>query len=300
MGRNKDNSSYWKYTGPMRVDKSMHTLEGLVNGISMDRRVTDDELRVLHKWISEHSEFANRHPFNEVIGRLNEVLSNGLIDEEERADILWLSRRFSTENSFFCEITSDMQRLQGMLAGIVADGKISKSELEGLEKWLTEHSHLKTCWPYDELEALIVAVLQDGVISREEHDALVEFFAQFLDSGKRKAISAKENEGVKTVQGVCAICPEIKFDATTFCFTGSSDRGTKREIEERIFDLGANYSKRLTMSVDYLVVGGKGNPCWAYACYGRKVEEAIEKRKNGSNVMIVHEFDFWDAIEDLA
>jgi hypothetical protein len=63
---------------------------------------------------------------------------------------------------------------------------------------------------------------------------------------------------------------------------------------------GGIFSNRLTKKVDYLVVGAEGNPCWAYACYGRKVEQATKYRKQGYKVLIVHEYDFWDALEDIA
>ncbi len=46
------------------------------------------------------------------------------------------------------------------------------------------------------------------------------------------------------------------------------------------------------------MVGAKGNPCWAFACYGRKVEEAMALRKAGNRLLIVHENDFFDALED--
>ena len=41
-----------------------------------------------------------------------------------------------------------------------------------------------------------------------------------------------------------------------------------------------------------------GPPCWAYSCYGRKIEEAMELRKSGAHVQIVNETDFWDAVWD--
>lgn len=31
---------------------------------------------------------------------------------------------------------------------------------------------------------------------------------------------------------------------------------------------------------------------WAFSCYGRKVEKAVQLRKDGSQVIIVHENDF--------
>ncbi len=31
-----------------------------------------------------------------------------------------------------------------------------------------------------------------------------------------------------------------------------------------------------------LVIGGGANPCWAYACYGQKVEKAVELRSDAA------------------
>lgn len=60
-------------------------------------------------------------------------------------------------------------------------------------------------------------------------------------------------------------------------------------------DLRGNQHSKL----NYLVIGAEGNPCWAFACYGRKVEKAVELRKKGVRVVIVHENDFHDAVLDV-
>jgi hypothetical protein len=124
---NEDNASYYRFTGPQRLDKAMHTLEGIVRGVAIDAKVNDKELGVLSGWITDHAEFANRHPFNEVIPRLDEIFADGVMDEEEKADILWLCEKFTTDDTFFAQVSSDMQRLQGMIGGIAADGIITKS-----------------------------------------------------------------------------------------------------------------------------------------------------------------------------
>lgn len=62
--------------------------------------------------------------------------------------------------------------------------------------------------------------------------------------------------------------------------------------------LGGEVSENMTSKTDFLIIGAEGNPCWAYACYGRKVERAVELRKSGANVLIVHENDFHDAVAD--
>lgn len=64
--------------------------------------------------------------------------------------------------------------------------------------------------------------------------------------------------------------------------------------------LGGKVRTSVSAKTDYLIVGNAGNPCWAYACYGRKIEQAVSLRKEGVGIMIVNETDFWDAVEDAA
>jgi hypothetical protein len=62
--------------------------------------------------------------------------------------------------------------------------------------------------------------------------------------------------------------------------------------------LGGEFVSSVTAKVKYLVIGAEGNPCWTYACYGRKVEKAVELRKSGVRLLIIHENDFHDAVAD--
>ena len=94
------------------------------------------------------------------------------------------------------------------------------------------------------------------------------------------------------------MCPEVAFDGRVFTFTGTSTKATRKQIVDQITGLGAEFSPNVTSQTHYLVVGAGANPCWAFSCYGRKVEKAIEVRKSGGAILIVHESDFWDAVED--
>lgn len=95
------------------------------------------------------------------------------------------------------------------------------------------------------------------------------------------------------------MCPEITFEEKTFCFTGESCKTTRLDIALKIQSVGGVYHDTVTRKTDYLLVGSNGNPCWAYSCYGRKVEKAIDLRKEGFPIKIVHENDFWDALMGL-
>ena len=95
------------------------------------------------------------------------------------------------------------------------------------------------------------------------------------------------------------ICQEIDFADRVFCFTGKSLNATRQKISEIVTNNGGTYNDRVTKNTDYLIVGNAGNPCWAYSCYGRKIEQAVDLRKAGGKIKIVNEIDFWDVLEDL-
>lgn len=101
-----------------------------------------------------------------------------------------------------------------------------------------------------------------------------------------------------SIGGICAVDPLITFTGRQFCFTGESERGGRAELEALVSRKDGRPHPRVTKQTDYLVVCDCGNPYWAFACYGRKVEHAVNLRRNGHHVAIVREIDFWDALVD--
>ncbi|TWU37229.1 BRCT domain-containing protein [Novipirellula artificiosorum] len=287
---------YFHFTGPARLSRALHTLEGLLLGITIDQKINDQELIAFTKWTAAHKEFSNRHPFNELFPLLKEVLADGRITEEERADLLWCCEKFTNSDGYYSGATADMQRLQGILGGIIADGEITDSEAKNLAEWMDERRELQTVWPYAEIDAVLTQVLADHVIDDKERACLLQLFTEFSGTSCRPSKPSRDDEQA-TVQGICACNPEIVFDDRLFCITGNSEKWTKNEFAELITANGGKYHPRVTKALDYLIVGGAGNPCWAYACYGRKVEEAVNHRREGSPMLIVHEYDIWDALD---
>jgi NAD-dependent DNA ligase len=293
-----DQAEHFCFTGPRRLETAMHTLHGLVEGIQADANVNDKEVKRLIQWMSANKEFDEYHPFDEVNKAIHRILADGVVDVEERADLLWLVKQFEPGGNLYDVVTADIQRLHGYLSGILADGIINEQEIAALQAWVDEHEHLKSCWPYDELESIITHVMKDGILDAQEHEALIQFFGEFDHAGERRAVGVLDRG--YSVSGVCSMCPEIVFLDRMFCFTGSSERGPRSHLAGVVATRGGKFHTRLTNDSHYLVVGADGNPCWAYPCYGRKVEEAVERRRKGQKLLIVHEYDFWDAVEDSA
>jgi hypothetical protein len=286
-------ANYYKYTSKARMDKAINTLLGILEGITIDSLLNEKETGYLGKWLLEHEEYAQRHPFNELLPVISKSLQDNVLSAEEHEEIVWLCEKLrSTE--YYSDTTADLQRLQSILSGISADGIITKNELEGLTDWLAEHEHLKTCYPYDEVDSLISSILSDQKIDPEEHNDLLEFFGEFTNV-KPKG-SDLSDKGSYTLKGICAASPAINFHSSVFCFTGEARKKTRDELSSLVIQHGGSVTKGVSKKINYLVVGSNGNPCWMYACYGLKIERAMALRKEGHAIVIVHEIDFLDAI----
>ncbi|MFC7418382.1 BRCT domain-containing protein [Iodobacter arcticus] len=292
-----DHIPYAKYMTRSRLEKSINSLLGIVEGIAIDSSINASELSFLDLWLSEHSDLRGRHPYTELIPVIQAAIVDGVLAKDEHDDIVWLCEKLcSTE--FFNKTTADLQRLHAILAGVVADEIISEAELYGLSAWLQEHEHLRTCWPYDEIDSLIIEVMRDKKIDEEEQVLLRCFFSEFIAIMDDRAIKFPIVIENQSVVGLCAVCPEIKFDGANFCFTGASSQYKRASLIAIVERLGGKVASSLTKEVQYLIIGANGNPFWAYACYGRKVEKAVELRKQGVRILLVHENDFHDAVAD--
>lgn len=303
-GTHPDQAEYGHFTRRQRVDKAIHTLAGLLHGIAIDNQLNAKEIAELLNWCEEYRSIAKQAPFNELIPKLTAIMKDGVIDPEEQEELLWVCKNMSPEGGFYDGITHDIQRLQGIFHGIMADGHITVEEANELQAWIDTNDHLKGVYPYDELDSLLISVLADGKIDPDEQALLGSFFEDFVEYSFAKRMK-KEGDRVRaglpiefTLPGICATCPDISFNDKTFTFTGGSERGARARLKAQVEKRGGQLSEDVTSRTEFLVVGSKGNPCWAFACYGKKVEKAMRNRKKGQRIMIVHESDFWDAVAD--
>lgn len=294
-----DHSPYFGYTPRSRIDKAVKSLVGIIEGIMIDQKLNERELAFLGEWIQENQELKDRHPFNELLPVVHTAFEDHVVTYEEKCDLMWLCNRLMKSTDFYDQVTSDIQRLHGVLGGIIADGVITETELLGLRDWLAQHEHLRTRWPYDEIDSVITGVMADGNVDEKEHEMLTALFADFITICDDRTITSPPVMINNSIGGLCAVCPEIRFEGATFCFTGASSKFKRNEFEKLVAGLGGKSAKNVSRQVDYLIIGAEGNPCWAYSCYGRKVEAAVNLRKEGHTLVLVHENDFHDAIADV-
>jgi hypothetical protein len=278
----------------LNLDRDVHELEGFLRGIALDGHIRQEEVESLRTWCRKRRDVHHVGPFAELIPLIEGAIADGVVDEEERADILWFCEQIRTPSIYYSVVTSDLQRLHGMLAGIAADGVVEAKELLALREWMDGAEKLRGTWPYDEIEGVIREVLADGKIDEHEHAFLAEFTREFLES-RTKLVLEKRFDEELVRNGVCAADPEIEFAGKRFCFTGRSRVATREDMEAVVRRLGGTTLDHVTRELDTLVVAENRGRSWAVSCYGRKIEIAIALRKRGQSLAIVSEADFWEA-----
>ena len=282
----------FKYISKAEHDKAINTLLHILEGIAADHTVTAKEWELLANWVAENKSVANRHPYNQLVPPLLTAVEDRVLSEEEREDMTWLCTQLRS-NEYYSLVTQDIQHLQPVLSTIASDGTVTEAEIEQLATWLSEREHLRQCWPYEEMDNLLTTTMQNQCIDPEEQKSLLEFCSSFTSSDQD---FETPHVTARMLFDIFAVSPVISFDDYIFCFTGESKRASREEMKRLAQDRGAKIVEAVSPELDYLVVGVNGNPCWAYCSYGRKIAQAIQLRRQGSRLLIVHESDFFAAL----
>ena len=288
MSAPKNNSNYERRAD---FEKSLNSLLGIIEGITIDGAINDQEIQFLENWMNEHRISEQNPPYDKLIPMVAEVISDGVLTEQELR-LIKVTCNSLAAHEYFSTITADIQRLHTLLAGIAADAVVSQAELSGLSAWLAEHSHLENSYPYDEVSNKITKVLKDNHIDLQEQKELLSLFGEFVSMLDDKTIT---NPTVND-NSLCEKNPHIDLNGV-FCFTGASTRYSRSEFKKVITGLGGTVTEDITTRLNYLVIGNKGQPQWKFGSYGSKIDAAIKLKKNGHPIMIIHEIDLHAVID---
>jgi hypothetical protein len=299
---NLEDLGYRKYTSKAEAHKAFNTLCGIVEGIAMDNKINDNEIRELESWCENHQHLMHSNPFRDVISNIQSLLTDS--DDfclETIEDIKWLCEIHKDEFSYYKTFSSDLQILNGILHGIMADGELLDSEIYSLANWLENNQHLATYYPYDKIMSLLGEVLEDSKIDEDERLLLKSYFKDFIFMNNEDIQTQIESETkeVSSNHSYYSRVLKVEIIENQFCFTGMSSRNISRnKIKEVVLEHGGKYVDGVSSKTKYLIVGDLGNPAWAFASYGRKIEKAINlNNSKGLEILIIHEADFWKEID---
>jgi hypothetical protein len=292
-----DSGSFRQFCGPAQVHNDLNTLYGLIVCIQADGDINDNEIEMLRSWISSVSSLQARAPYNKFVAKINAIISDGVVTEEEAEDLIWLCQNYLNynQNPYYDVITSSTQQLGGFLAGISADHTINIEELTALGNWTSNNAPMFKTWPFDTLLPAIERIQAERQLSADDHSELLTFCQSITSI--RPAEQEKVTIPVKLgEQPVSILIQECTAPAAGFCFTGESWRYSRKELAHIVEMYGGIAADSVTAKLHYLVICDVRNPAWAFEMYGRKVEKAMNMKKKGAGPEVVFEEDLFAAL----
>ena len=285
------------------VDRTIARLHGILAGIAADKKMKDGEIAGLYKWLNENESLREHYPFCELTSMLDECLEDGIIDQDEREELLNWCQSYTADDSRIRNFeTEAIRRLHGFLHGLIIDNKLNDNEIQGLREWLENLSGFKSIWPFSDIWNLLKTILEDGMVDEEERQFLMDYCREFserpiegsaiYDDIYQASFMKNAAPILKPITAICDNVEEITFEDSSFCFTGPAKSGKRKDLESAVEKAGGYTTPRVGKNLNYLVIGAKSSPCWVYSTYGRKIEQAIQYRQEKDQPLIVYENDF--------
>lgn len=181
-----------------------------------------------------------------------------------------------------------LNALNGICAGVMADGKLTDTEIVFLHRWLSDHGEVRNKWPASVVFERVDAALEDGYISDEERRDLMTVLSDLIGG----AFTETDEPDGGATRLPADDNPIIEFTGKRFCFTGKFVYGTRAKCQQIVIDRGAEISKNVVQKLDYLVIGELASRDWINTSHGRKIEKAVSFKEKGFPVQIVQE-EIW-------
>lgn len=271
-------------------DKLLTNLISIIDGILADGEVNEAEILYLGTWLLEAQALDQNKCVKLLRFRIQSILDDGNITSEELLEIKELLPKIQRELMDLPALDlysteSDLHLLTGLCKGLISDKSLSDDEIRYLDWWITQNAALRDDYPGKNLYILIKEILKDGIITRDEsealHSAIVSFTGCDLESG--------------VVDGLSTRLPidevdKVEFFGKRFCLTGEFFTGKRAAVSQLIEQAGGTIQDGVNKKLDYLIVGTGSSRDWKYSSHGGKIEKAILHRdKNSIPLKIIGE-----------
>lgn len=153
------------------MNSNIYELMGIIKGINYDNVINQLEITKLREWVFQNQHNKTDPNVEKMIDMINNILDDGIIDDEERVDLLKLSSTYLMENE---SVSHALILLNGIIEGIISDNVVNAEEIYMLSAWLKNHSILKGHKGYDLINSLVALILIDGEVTIEEQNQLLD------------------------------------------------------------------------------------------------------------------------------
>lgn len=264
---------------------------GFFEGLFLDGEIHTQELQALVTWVETYPNCIDIPHFENLYRLLVKSYESPSFLLENKSEIQSLFQQFKN-SKFFIRGTADIQRLHGLMAGVICDQNLRSTEVIELKRWLEQKEYLNEHFIYDEIYKILNKLKYGENVSHELKFELIDCLKKYVnidDYGlPLAAVSSQSNNFIN----LDFYHDVLVFSNLSYCFTGASVNYLKSDWKEIVESKGGLFTDSLTKKVDYLVICNKGNPNWAQMSYGRKFEQARKMQNENNKIRIITEDHF--------
>jgi len=264
--------------------KAMHGLKGILSGIVADQKLNEKEFLFLDSWLKSQQFLADDTDVVRILKLVGEILEDGQISPQELNE---MQSSIETIVSNLEETEPGVGRvdeLVGFLTGVASDGVLNDQEVDALSSWLDQNETVKNTWPASVIVNRLNNVLEDGIITEEERQDLLQTVNQVTGNAAEDDISYETSTEVWEDE-----IDSLEIAGKTFCLTGEFVSGDRETVDTLLRLRGAETSPNVNKNVDYLVIGTLASRDWLYTSHGRKIEKALLLKRENVNVTVITE-----------
>ncbi len=276
-----DKKKLYIYNYKRNRSKAANSLTGILRGISCDGKIEDAEILFLQSWLENQG--ASFDDTFDLLETINEILRVGAINEEKKDELLRELKSCIEYSEDFRFLEDKNNEFSGFLNGIAADNIINLNEFKELHKFLGYCQELADSFPYSVIRNKVKDILADNRVEPKELKELctlikkitgIDFTADGCAVGGATSLFQEDIKSIKNKR---------------ICLTGNFLFGKRSEIFDILENAGANPKNNLSKSTNILVVGTLANENWIQTSAGRKIEKALELKREGCNIIITSE-----------
>jgi len=266
--------------------KAVYGLKGILIGVTADQKLNEQELLFLDVWLRSQEYLKSDGDVIDLLDLIGDILKDGVVSKDELEELNDLfDDIIDYKEHGLSDDESKINELIGLLAGIASDSEITDSEVTVLTNWLNDNSIIQQVWPADVIISRLNNILEDGIVTQEEREDLLETINQitgvrFEETGLANGMATEFFEDD---------IDNVTYEGACFCFTGAFVSGVRRVIEDCVAKKGATIKKNITKEVTYLVIGTLASRDWRFTSHGRKIESALKLKNKGIPINIITE-----------
>ena len=260
------------------AQRSYNEFIGYAKGIIADNKIDTEEAKQIALWLDANAIYLYDYINTDLLlNTIKHTIEDDIITDEESKELI----KFIKYILYTDEFSNEIDYVLGFMRGISANNIITEKEAKALFNAIKKCED-KTTFPISKVYEYFKNN-KDFSDNTELLSILKNIYGGNLITNAKASLSCLPVDNPQ---------PDIEFKDKVSTLTGEFAFGTRAQCVKEIEKHGGKFSKNVTQNIHYLTIGSIGSDDWQHSSFGRKIEKALQLKKQGKNIIIISE-DHW-------